>query len=85
MTSVSNEDLSAWITNYVAKMVNLDPANVDVDKSFQLYGLDSAAAVELTCEMSDFLGTNIEPTVIFEHRTIRKLTDYVASTTETVH
>ena len=43
-------------------------------------GIDSLAATELTTLLTDRLGTELEPTVLFDHPTIDSLANFVATT-----
>ena len=43
-------------------------------------GIDSLAATELTTLLTDRLGTELEPTVLFDHPTIDSLAKFVAAT-----
>lgn len=77
MTMKTPAEVQDWLTGYLARMMNLDAATIDLDKPVQRYGLDSAAAVELVVDLSEWIGVELEPTVVFEHRTIRSLSEHV--------
>jgi acyl carrier protein len=47
-------------------------------------GIDSLAATELTALLTDRLGTELEPTVLFDHPTIDSLAKFVAAATDAV-
>lgn len=47
-------------------------------------GIDSLAATELTTLLTDRLGTELEPTVLFDHPTIDSLAKFVAAATDAV-
>ena len=47
-------------------------------------GIDSLAATELTTLLTDRLGTELEPTVLFDHPTIDSLAKFVAASTDAV-
>ena len=46
-------------------------------------GVDSLAATELTTLLTDRLGTELEPTVLFDYPTIDSLAQFVAATDAT--
>ena len=71
------EEVRDWLVQYLAGLLAMAPNEVDIDRPVQRYGLDSQAAVELTGHLADWLGEDVDPTVVFEHLTIRSLADHI--------
>jgi acyl carrier protein len=74
----SAAEIQAWIVVYVAKLLEVSPDEVDVTIPFDRYGLDSSAAVGLTGDLADWLGEDIDPTLIYDYPTIEGLVHYLA-------
>jgi acyl carrier protein len=70
-------EIQTWIVDYLAKLLEVDPADVDVTIPFDRYGLDSAAAVGLTGELEDWLGHEMDPTLLYDYPTIESLVQYL--------
>jgi acyl carrier protein len=67
-----------WIVAYLAKLLEVDPIDVDVTIPFDRYGLDSAAAFGLTGELEDWLGREIDPTLLYDYPTIESLVQHLS-------
>jgi acyl carrier protein len=71
-------EIQDWIVTYVAQLLEVDPADVDVTIPFDRYGLDSAAAVGLTGELEDWLGYEMDPTLLYDYPTIEGLVKHLS-------
>jgi acyl carrier protein len=71
--------ISDWLVSYIADLLEIEPDEVDVETTFARYGLDSSAAVILTGDLGNWLGKEIEPTIMYDYPTIAKLAEYVGS------
>jgi acyl carrier protein len=71
-------EIQAWIVDYLAQLLEVDPSDVDVSIPFDRYGLDSAAAVGLTGELEDWLGQEMDPTLLYDYPTIESLVQYLS-------
>ncbi len=74
----SATEIQAWIVDYLAKLLEVSPADVDVSIPFDRYGLDSAAAVGLTGELEDWLGHEMDPTLLYDYPTIESLVQHLS-------
>jgi acyl carrier protein len=70
--------ISEWMIEYMADLLEIDPDEVDVETPFARYGLDSSAAVILTGDLQDWLGKEIEPTIMYDYPTIVDLANFLA-------
>ena len=52
---------------------------VDMNTPLMSAGIDSLQATELITSLADRLGTELEPTVLFDHPTIDTLANFVAN------
>ena len=77
--STAEEEILNWITNNIAEVLNIPREEITPDRLFAELGLNSIQSIRLTSMLSDFLGRNISPTIIFNYPTISELTSYLAS------
>jgi acyl carrier protein len=77
--SVTTEETQDFLLQALAKMLNVEPADIDTRIAFDRYGLDSAAAVKLTGLISKWSGIELEPTLLYDCPTIDQLTAYLVA------
>ncbi|WP_151549409.1 MULTISPECIES: polyketide synthase Pks13 [Corynebacterium] len=75
-TSVN--ELSAWLTRWVAENTELSVDDVDVDTPMQSFGLSSRDVVILSGELENLTGVQLDATVAYQHPTIRALAEFVS-------
>lgn len=71
-------EIQEWLVSYIAKSLELNAEDVDVTRSFDRYGLDSAVAIELTGDLSTWLGVNLDPMLLYDYPTIEALVQHLA-------
>jgi acyl carrier protein len=71
--------LEAWLTAWIARKANLDPATLDRDQQFTDFGLDSLMAVSMSGELETLLGRTLSPSIAWEYPTIGELSVYLAA------
>ena len=79
-TLPSTNDIQAWMVSYLAEILEVDPDDVETDVTFDSYGLDSSAAIGMTGDLEDWLGTEVDPTVIYDYPTVTALAQYLGET-----
>ncbi|MBD2676940.1 MULTISPECIES: acyl carrier protein [Nostoc] len=67
-----------WLVNYLSNLLEVAPDQIDVKKPFERYGLDSSAAVFLSGDLGDWLGQELDPTLIYNYSTIATLANHIA-------
>ncbi|MGA7938126.1 MAG: acyl carrier protein [Kovacikia sp.] len=75
----TSEEIQDWLIARLAELLEIDPEDVDTDITFDRYGLDSSAAVGLTGDLADWLGMEIEPTLLYDYLTVEALTQHLAT------
>ena len=70
---VSTKEIEAWLTAYLANLLNVPESKIERTIPFEQFGLDSAAAVAMTGDLARWLGADLDPNVTFEDRTIQAL------------
>jgi acyl carrier protein len=76
---VNKQEVQAWMIDYLAKLLMLDRARIDVNDTFESYGLDSAAMVGMTGDLSDWLKVEIDPVIAYDHPSIDTLSTQVVA------
>lgn len=61
------------IREILARALRLHPDEIDDDKTFDAYGLESLAAVELTADLEDLLDHPIDAEAALHHASIARL------------
>jgi len=67
------EALEDWLAAQLAGLLGVDAGDVDLDAPFAELGLDSMQAVALSGDLEDLLGRTLDPTLLWEFPTIRRL------------
>lgn len=74
----SKQEIQDWLASYLAKLLEMEPSKVDVTIPFNRYGLDSSAAVGMTGDLEEWLGYELDPTLIYDYPTIEALVDHIS-------
>jgi acyl carrier protein len=75
---LAQERIQAWLVSYLAELLEIEKDEIEVTIPFNRYGLDSSAAVGLTGDLENWLGYELEPTLLYDYPTIEALTQYLA-------
>ncbi|MEO1377375.1 MAG: acyl carrier protein [Cyanobacteria bacterium J06635_10] len=70
-------EIQAWVTSYLAELLEIEASEVDVTIPFNRYGLDSSAAVGMTGDLEEWLEFELDPTLIYDYPTIEALTQHI--------
>lgn len=71
-------DIRAWLMAYLVDELELAPEEVDPDADFASFGIDSSNAVVLTGDLEDWLGVEVDPTLLVDFTTIAAVSAYLA-------
>lgn len=77
----NQEEIAKWLANYLAHSLQTLPSHIDRNKAFASYGLDSAVAVSMTSDLSEWLGLELEAILLWEYPTIAEVSNYLATQT----
>lgn len=67
-----------WMVNYMADLLDIPPAQVDVNRSFDSFGLDSTATVAFTSDLGRWLGTKLDTKLMVQYESIKAVADHLA-------
>ncbi|MDZ8184141.1 MAG: acyl carrier protein [Nostoc sp. ChiSLP02] len=75
----SAEEVQNWILSYIANLLEVGTEDIDTTVPFSTYGLDSSVAVGLTGDLADWLGLDLDPTLLYDYPTIESLVEHLSS------
>lgn len=70
---MTSEELEEWLKAMVASRTGVAPETIDVNLPLDELRIDSMEAVTLAGELESLLKRRVEPTVLWDYRTIRAL------------
>jgi acyl carrier protein len=68
-----------WLVAYVANLLEFERSEVKTSIPFSRYGIDSTTATALTGDLGSWIGCNIDPRLLYEHKTIDALSSFIAA------
>jgi acyl carrier protein len=74
---LTHEALRGWLVAELARRVKCPESEVDTAKSFDAYGLDSRAAVQVSGALEKVVERRLSPGILFDHETIDDLAAYL--------
>jgi acyl carrier protein len=73
----TSAELEDWIANWLSAKINLPAVDIDRDRPFVEYGLDSLVAIEFSAELEKRLGRPISPSIAWEFPTVTDLAAHI--------
>jgi len=73
----TEKEIKAWLVSHLAGYLNVLASEIDVNESFADYGLDSSVAAIITGDLSEWLGYELEPTLLWEYPNIKAIAQYL--------
>jgi acyl carrier protein len=73
----SKEEVQDWLVAVLADLLDIDPDAIDLQMSYDRYGLDSSAAIGLTDSLGTWLGTDLVATLLYDYPTIEALSEHL--------
>ncbi|MQY11665.1 hypothetical protein SRB5_17840 [Streptomyces sp. RB5] len=78
VTVPSEREFRDWITRRLAEFLQRPAHTIEADVPFAEYGMDSVAALSLFGDIEEEYELFLEPTVAWDHPTVRALAHYLA-------
>jgi acyl carrier protein len=69
----TNEEIEGWLIERIATLSNMETQEVDRDRPFADFSMDSSVIITVTQELSRWLDEEISVTIFWELPTIRDL------------
>jgi acyl carrier protein len=73
------DEIQQWMVSYLARHLDTHPDEIDVTASFERFGLDSAAAVEMSGDLQEWVGERVDPMLVYDYPTIEDMAGYLGS------
>jgi acyl carrier protein len=73
----SNDAIREWIKEWISKETGMNPSLVADDENFVNFGISSAQGAMFSGDISDWLGINLDPTLIWDYPTIDALVAFI--------
>lgn len=74
----SESEIGAWCLEYIRRMIDDPRIAVGPEIAFAAMGLDSASSAYFIVELEEWLGTELDPEIVFDHPTIAELARHIA-------
>ncbi len=71
------ETIEQWMAEWLVVRAGVAPSDVDLEKPFADYGLDSLTAVEMSGEIEDWSGVELTPVVAWNYPTVSRLSKFI--------
>lgn len=79
--SPSTETIKSWLISQLAERLELNTNEIDIERDFIDYGLNSIEVVNLSGELENLLGRRLPPTLLLDYPTIEALAEYLVEDT----
>jgi acyl carrier protein len=78
----SKEAIAEWCKGYVAELLEVPAASVDLDTGFDRLGVDSAIAVSLLIEVEERYGVELPAEALFDNPNLNAVAEYLSAHVE---
>ena len=77
--NVTEFDICHWCIAYIRRAVDDPSIPIALDATFAQMGLDSATSAFFVVELEEWLGSELDPEIVFDHPTIADLAHFIAT------
>jgi polyketide synthase 13 len=78
-TVTTADELESFIANWLVRNAKISAADIERDRQFADFGLDSLLAVQLSGRLEKLLGRSLSPSLAWEFPTIAELAAHLAA------
>ncbi|MBL1287249.1 acyl carrier protein [Streptomyces sp. NE06-03E] len=78
MQTVTASEAQAWLVEKLAVRLEVEASEIDVERYFDEFDLDSTEALILAGELEKWLGFELEATALWYHPTVAALSEHIA-------
>jgi len=79
---VTEASLQEWLVTQISAIAQIQPEDVDVDRPFAEFGMDSMQLFQLSGDLQKFLGREVSEIVAWDYPTIAQLSRHLTSEVE---
>lgn len=72
------DEIQEWLVSYLSQLLDIEVEEISTSTAFARYGLDSSASICLISDLGDWLGQEIDPTIVYSYRTIKAMAEHLA-------
>jgi acyl transferase domain-containing protein/acyl-CoA synthetase (AMP-forming)/AMP-acid ligase II/acyl carrier protein len=76
LDSKKQYEIENWLKSWISKELNI--INIDINKNFSFYGLNSASSISLTSDLENFLNYKLYETILWDYKNIKSLSEYLS-------
>jgi acyl carrier protein len=76
---VNHAQLRDWLVAFVAETLEVAPAEVDPDATWDELGVDSASIMVLLANLEETAGLVVRPVQVLDHPTIERLANHLTA------
>ena len=73
----SNISIGSWMANYLADLLDIPTDEVSWTLPFESFGLDSAAIVVMTSDLSKWIGLDLKSDLFFKYPDIQSVSEHL--------
>jgi acyl transferase domain-containing protein len=70
---IAGENMTTWLSDLIGAELKMPPEEVEVDRPFAEYGVDSATAMEIVVKVERRIGRQLDPTLLWSYPNITTL------------
>ncbi|MFD2421201.1 acyl carrier protein [Amycolatopsis pigmentata] len=74
---LTRQALRDWLISDLAVRVALAPTEIDPDRAFEEYGLDSRVALQVSGSLARLVDRRLPPGLLYEHQTVNAVTHHL--------
>ncbi len=75
---ITEASLQEWLVTHIAAVAQINPADVDIDRPFAEFGMDSMQLFQLSGDLQKFMGREVSEIVAWDYPTIAQLSKHLA-------
>lgn len=75
---ISEASIQEWLVTHIAAVAQIRPEDVDVDRPFAEFGMDSMQLFQLSGDLQKFLGHEVSEIVAWDYPTIAQLSRHLS-------
>jgi acyl carrier protein len=76
---LTESDIQNWLITHIAAVAQISPEEVEIERPFAEFGMDSMQLFQLSGELQKFLGHEVSEIVAWDYPTIAKLSAHLSS------
>lgn len=76
--AITSAAVETWLRTWISARLGKPVSTIDAELAFADSGLDSVSAVELSSDLSQWVGLEVSPTLVWDFPTLRMAAEYLA-------